>query len=103
MPKPQTQTAKLWLDSDPLFLDTETTGLHDDAEIVDVAVIDITGRSVLSTLVRPAGVIPVAATRIHGITPEMVAGAPTMDMLWNELYLWTCSGMSYTHSSRRER
>ncbi len=61
--------------SDPgtIYLDTETTGLDSSAEIVDVAVVDATGRVLIDTLVKPASPIPYDATRIHGITDEMVA------------------------------
>jgi len=87
MPKQQTQTAKIWLDSDPLFLDTETTGLGPDSEIVEIAIVDRAGGSVFRTLVRPTAIIPAAATRIHGITQEMVCriGIP-MDVIWDQLY-----------------
>ncbi len=64
--------------SDPnvLYLDTETTGLDSDAEIVDLALVDANGRAVLDTLVRPSSTIPPDATRIHGITDAMVRDSP---------------------------
>lgn len=62
--------------TDVVFLDTETTGLDDRAEIVEIAVIDIAGRTLLDSLVRPDGRIPADAARIHGISDAMVAGAP---------------------------
>ncbi len=66
----------------PLFLDTETTGLDDRAEIVEIAVIDSQGAVLLESLVRPTRKIPWDVIRIHGITDDMVAGAPT----WRELF-----------------
>ena len=45
-------TARAWLDADPLILDTETTGLGDDAEVIEVSVIDAHGQVLLDTLVR---------------------------------------------------
>lgn len=65
------------LAAEPLFLDTETTGLGLDDEVVEVAVVDATGKVLLETLVKPAMRIPAKATAIHGITDEMVAGAQT--------------------------
>ena len=62
-------------DPNVLYLDTETTGLDSGAEIVDIAVIDSSGQVLLETLVRPDRPIPPDATRIHGITNAMVAGA----------------------------
>lgn len=60
-----------------VILDSETTGLHGDAEIVQIAIIDSAGRVLLDTLVRPTRPIPMDAAAIHHITDVMVAGAPT--------------------------
>lgn len=61
-----------------LFIDTETTGLSrfrgDD--LVEVSIVDDEGNVLLSTLVNPGRKIPASARDIHGITDEMVAGAP---------------------------
>ncbi len=43
---------------DVLYLDTETTGLGSQAEIVEIAVVDGAGRTVLNRLVRPTSPIP---------------------------------------------
>jgi DNA polymerase III epsilon subunit-like protein len=61
-----------------LYLDTETTGLH-GAEMVECAIIDDDGRTVLDTLVNPGRPIPPDASRIHGITDDMVKLAPPAD------------------------
>ena len=63
-----------------LVLDTETTGLH-QGEIVQIAIVDRWGKTLLDTLVKPVGDIPEEATQIHGITNEMVKDAPTWDFL----------------------
>jgi DNA polymerase III epsilon subunit-like protein len=60
-----------------VVLDTETTGLDDDARIVDIAVITVAGDVLLDTLVNPGEPIPADATDIHGITDEEVADAPS--------------------------
>jgi len=70
-------------DKNCLILDTETTGLGDNAEIVQIAVIDLAGTTLLNTLVRPTRPIPADATRIHGITNEQVAHAPTFDQVFD--------------------
>jgi DNA polymerase III epsilon subunit-like protein len=77
---PQHQ-AQQWLDQDCLILDTETTGLGDDAEIVEITIIDTTGKPLINTLVKPSKAIPAEATAIHGITDAMVMNAP----LWTEV------------------
>jgi DNA polymerase-3 subunit epsilon len=74
--------ARAWLEANALILDTETTGLGDDAEVVELAVIDCAGAVLLDTLVRPSGPVPAEAAAIHGITDAMLAGAPT----WSEVH-----------------
>jgi DNA polymerase-3 subunit epsilon len=61
---------------DFLVLDTETTGL-DNAEVVQIAIINSAGEPLLDTLVKTKQPIPRDATRIHGITDEMVKDCPT--------------------------
>jgi DNA polymerase-3 subunit epsilon len=58
-----------------VILDTETTGLGPDAEICQIAIISPTGEKLLDTLVKPVRPIPSDATRIHGITNDMVKDA----------------------------
>jgi DNA polymerase III epsilon subunit-like protein len=54
-------------------LDTETTGLGSDAQIVELGLIDQNGKVIIDTLVKPiSGFIPPEATAIHGITTEKV-------------------------------
>jgi DNA polymerase III epsilon subunit-like protein len=65
-----------WILSRPIaILDTETTGLDYDAEIIDIAVVDKAGKVLLDSYVRPTIPIPEEATAIHGITDAMVCSA----------------------------
>ena len=73
------------LEQDPLFLDTETTGLYRSSEVVEVAVVDAQGRELFDSLVRPTRGIPAEATAVHGITDEMVAKAPSWGSVWPHL------------------
>ena len=66
----------------PYFLDTETTGLGNYDEIVEVCLIDSQGQVLLNSLVRPTRTIPTDVIWVHGITNEMVVGAPTWQDLW---------------------
>lgn len=59
-----------------VIIDTETTGLGDTAEVVQLAVVGLDGRPLLDTLIRPVRPIPAGASRIHHITDDLVAGAP---------------------------
>lgn len=72
-------------DSACVILDTETTGLHDSARIVEVAVLAVDGSVLLDSLVNPGVSIPAEATRIHGITDDMVKTAPTFSDLLTPL------------------
>ncbi len=67
-----------------LYLDTETTGLspREGAEIVEVAIVDDLGQPLVNSLIRPSKPIPADASRIHGITDEMVRNAPALGDLW---------------------
>lgn len=70
-----------------LFLDTETTGLSASAgdRIVELAIVDESGRTMIDTLVDPRRPIPGSATQIHGITDRMVRGSPTLDQLMPDI------------------
>ena len=52
------------------FLGVSVRGLDDDE------------RELFSSLVKPRGAIDPAAARVHGITPEMLAGAPNWADIW---------------------
>jgi DNA polymerase-3 subunit epsilon len=73
------------LTQEPIYLDTETTGVRSSAEIVEICVIDHDGTVLLESLVRPQGPIPADAARIHGIRDTMVATAPGWDQLWPQV------------------
>lgn len=62
-------------DERAIILDTETTGLEEDSEIIEVAIINTKGEELLRSLVKPKG--EMGATHIHGIGAEDVAGAPS--------------------------
>ncbi|CAD5988604.1 putative exonuclease CP81 (plasmid) [Planktothrix tepida] len=72
------KTAKNYLENKSVYviLDTETTGLN-EAEIVEIAIIDLDGKTLLNTLVKPRILIPSEVIKIHGITNEMVADSPS--------------------------
>ncbi len=72
-------------DPDTVILDTETTGFHDTARIVEIAVLTATGQVLLDTLVNPGVPIPAEATDIHRITDEMVAGSPSFGKILPDL------------------
>lgn len=65
--------------------DTETTGLGDDAKIVSIGVVDHQANVLVDTLINPGEPIPRDATRIHGVTDEMVADAPTFEQVYQQI------------------
>lgn len=64
------------LTQSPLFFDTETTGLDEHSEIIEIAVLDHEGAVLLNTLVKPTQPIQPESTAINGITEHDVANAP---------------------------
>jgi DNA polymerase III epsilon subunit len=69
-----------------VVFDLETTGLSPwgGDEIIEIGAMKIFGSEIdeknfFHTLVNPKRLIPEAATRVNGITNEMVANAPTLD------------------------
>ncbi len=73
--------------ADFVILDTETTGLANRDQVVQVAMIDGAGTVLMdNVLVRPTIRIPFAASDIHGITDEMVAAAPNFVDVWLDIH-----------------
>jgi DNA polymerase-3 subunit epsilon len=66
----------------PVYIDTETTGLTRTDEIVEFSIVDYDGTELYSKLVKPVQSIPKEATRIHGITPQMVEKAQAWPLQW---------------------
>ena len=59
---------------DVLLVDTETTGLSDKAEVIEIAAIDTVGNLRLSVLSMPEGRISSGASRVNGLTRKEVEG-----------------------------
>lgn len=76
------------LTGNSVILDTETTGLAGNSEIVEVSVINMQGEVLFDTLVRPKTKMRAdnRAIAVHGITNEMLSEAPQ----WNEIHEQFC-------------
>jgi DNA polymerase III subunit epsilon len=79
------KVAQALLEQKPIYLDTETTGLEQSDEIVELAILDFDGRVLFDSLVRPKISIPAGATRVHRITDLMVKNAPTWAEVWPQI------------------
>lgn len=67
-----------------IILDTETTGLDKDAQIIELSIIGMDGSVLLDTLIKPKYRMDDSsiATRVHGITNLEVEDAPE----WPEVF-----------------
>ena len=71
---------------DVLILDTETTGMGKGAEVIEVAVVNTRGETLLDTLVKPqSSRMNPHAQRVHGITSQMLSSAPSWAEVLPEL------------------
>jgi len=68
-----------------LLLDTETTGLGDQDEVIQLAIVDMQSNVLLHTLVRPTVPVGTEARAIHGITDEVLAQAPSFAHLYETI------------------
>jgi DNA polymerase-3 subunit epsilon len=67
-----------------VILDTETT--HLKGEVIEIVIVDSTGRVLLESLVCPVGQVLAKARAIHGITDEELSSAPRFLDVWPCIY-----------------
>lgn len=79
------ELARKILAQQPVYLDTETTGLERDDEIVEISIVDHDGSLLFTSLVKPSRPIPPDAQRIHHISNTDVASAPAWPILWPKI------------------
>lgn len=91
---------------DYTIFDTETTGLQPSAgdEIIQVGAVRIVNGRLLQhetfeQLIDPRRELPAASTRIHGITPEMLEGAPTMDKVLPAFHAFCTETVLVAHNA----
>ena len=66
-------------------LDTETTGLGDEDEIVQIGIVDRDGVVLMNQMIKPTIPIGRGATAVHGISDRDVADAPIFTRIYIEL------------------
>jgi len=69
---------------DWVILDTETTGLSQIDEIIQVAIIAPDGSMLLDTLVHPKQPVSAAAIAVHGITNATLEESPTFREIYEQ-------------------
>lgn len=79
------ELARSIISQKPVYLDTETTGIERDDEIVEIAIVDWDGQVIHESYVRPSRPIPAQATRIHGIKDADVQTAKPWPVLWQSI------------------
>lgn len=69
---------------DAVILDTETTGLGESDQVIEIGIIDaMTGETLFHSIVKPVACqVSEEAQAIHGITEAMLVGAPS----WLEIH-----------------
>lgn len=85
------------IENDFVILDTETTGLDERAEIVELCIIDKHGNTLFNSLIKPKGRIPRDAERIHGISNSDVKNADSWPIVYEDVknLLESCSVAIY--------
>ncbi|QUG93075.1 hypothetical protein GR140_30375 (plasmid) [Pseudomonas putida] len=74
-----------WISGDGRVVDTETTGLGDDAQIIELAIGDMHGNILFKSRLRPTVSIEPEASGINGILDEHLLGAPTWPEIASEV------------------
>ena len=66
----------LFLASKFVVLDTETTGLEDTDQIIEIAIVDYNGNTIMNTRLNPSVDIDPGAQSVHGISIDDLHGLP---------------------------
>ena len=77
--------ARAFVAQSPIIVDTETTGLDRDDQIVEIACVDIEGNVLLSTLVKPTVAVGEGARAVHGIGDDELSTAPGIEEIMEDL------------------
>lgn len=81
-----TKWARDVLNAECVVLDTETTGVGSQDEVIQIAVVNVAGQTVYESFVRPyKAAVTAGAYRVHGIGDDLLAGAPHLHALWTQI------------------
>ena len=76
---------KEFLNDNHLILETATTGLDYDDEIIELAIMDMEGNTLYESLFNPIKGVTSEATRLHKIDCEMLKEAPRFVDEWEKI------------------
>lgn len=79
------QRARQFLAYDPIFIDTETTGISPEDVVIEIGVVDLRGQTLYESLFKPIIPVPQSAIDIHGITEDILENAPSWKDEWPKL------------------
>ena len=68
---------KQYFNQDLAFLDTETTGLNDTDQIIEIAIVDGKGEVLVDLRLKPSVAIHQRAEEVHGISLDDLADCPS--------------------------
>jgi DNA polymerase-3 subunit epsilon len=78
-------TARQWVSQPIVYLDTETTGLDERSEVIEIAILGNDGALLYESFVCPRGRISPAANNVHGISLAQVIDAPAWLDVWAQI------------------
>jgi DNA polymerase III subunit epsilon len=80
-------TARSWLDKNDMavILDTETTGLGELDQAVQIAVLGMRGQVLINQNICPTVEISAGALAVHGLSKDTLASSPTFDLVFPEI------------------
>jgi len=73
------------------FLEVETDGIYDDADILCIVLVDAAGTPLFDQMFRPRHPLLPRIAHLTGITPAMLAHSPTLSEAWPEV-VQACTG-----------
>lgn len=73
----------LFAAQDVVVIDTETTGLEGDDEVVQLSAVDFNGLTIFNEYIKPRKPISEGASSVHGITNEKVADCHGIRYYWD--------------------
>ena len=76
---------KLWINNKAICLDTETTGLGSDAQIIEIAITDLNKNILFNQRIKQTTDIEHGALSVHGITPESLMNCPSWPDIADEI------------------